>query len=97
MRKRKRKCTEKPTADNDDVVLERRVMIMMTLLFLILFFGVFGRLIGFAFRASWSIMKVMLVIVFLPAILMVLLFGGLIYIALPILIVVGLVNLFSRA
>ena len=64
MRKRKRKCTEKPTADNDDVVLERRVM---------------------------------LVIVFLPAILMVLLFGGLIYIALPILIVAWLVSLFSHA
>ena len=70
---------------------------MMTLLFMILFFGVFGKLIGFAFRASWSIMKVMLFIVFLPAIIMVLLFGGLIYIALPVLIVVWLISLFSRA
>ncbi|WP_035764835.1 hypothetical protein [Butyrivibrio sp. NC2002] len=70
---------------------------MMTLLFMILFFGIFGKLIGFAFRASWSIMKVMLYIVFLPAILMIMLFGGLIYIALPILVIVGLVSLFSRA
>ncbi|SFQ35492.1 hypothetical protein SAMN04487928_13731 [Butyrivibrio proteoclasticus] len=70
---------------------------MMTLLFMILFFGVFGKLIGFAFRASWSIMKVMLYIVFLPAILMIMLFGGLIYIALPILVIVGLVSFFSRA
>ena len=70
---------------------------MMTLLFMILFFGIFGELIGFAFRASWSIMKVMLYIVFLPAILMIMLFGGLIYIALPILVIVGLVSLFSRA
>ena len=69
----------------------------MSLLFIIFFFWTFGKMIGFAFRASWSIMKVMLVIVFLPAILMVLLFGGLIYIALPILIIIGLVNLFSRA
>ena len=70
---------------------------MMTLLFMILFFGIFGKLIGFAFRASWSIMKVMLYIVFLPAILMIMFFGGLIYIALPILVIVGLVSLFSRA
>ena len=70
---------------------------MMTLLFMILFFGIFGKLIGFAFRASWSIMKVMLYIVFLPAILMIMLFGGLIYIALPILVIVGLVSLISRA
>ena len=69
---------------------------MMTLLFMILFFGIFGKLIGFAFRASWSIMKVMLYIVLLPAILMIMLFGGLIYIALPILVIVGLVSLFSR-
>ena len=75
----------------------KEVSVMMTLLFMILFFGVFGKLIGFAFRASWSIMKVMLYIVFLPAILMIMLFGGLIYIALPILVIVGLVSLFSRA
>ena len=70
---------------------------MMTLLFMVLFFGIFGKLIGFAFRASWSIMKVMLYIVFLPAILMIMLFGGLIYIALPILVIVGVISLFSRA
>ena len=70
---------------------------MMTLLFMILFFGIIGKLIGFAFKASWSIMKVMLYIVFLPVVLMIMLFGGLIYIALPILVIVGLVSLFSRA
>ena len=75
----------------------KEVSVMMTLLFMILFFGIFGKLIGFAFRASWSIMQVMLYIVFLPAILMIMLFGGLIYIALPILVIVGLVSLFSRA
>ena len=75
----------------------KEVSVMMTLLFMVLFFAIFGKLIGFAFRASWSIMKVMLYIVFLPAILMIMLFGGLIYIALPILVIVGLVSLFSRA
>jgi len=64
---------------------------------MVLFFGIFGKLIGFAFRASWSIMKLMLYIVFLPAILMIMLFGGLIYIALPILVIVGVISLFSRA
>ena len=48
-------------------------------------------------QGSWNIMKVMLYIVFLPAILMIMLFGGLIYIALPILVIVGLVSLFCCA
>lgn len=69
---------------------------MLTLLFIILFFGIFGRMIGFAFKATWGIFKVMTFLVFLPLILVGLVFGGLIYIAFPILVVVGLANLFMR-
>jgi len=69
---------------------------MLTLLFIILFFGVFGRMIGFAFKATWGIFKVMTFLVFLPLILVGLVFGGLISIAFPILVVVGLANLFMR-
>ena len=56
---------------------------------------VFVKLIGFAIRAAWGISKVLVTLVFLPLILIGLVLGGLIYLALPILIVVGLVALFK--
>ena len=70
---------------------------MMTILFFILFFMIFGKLVGFAFRATWGIMKVMLYIVFLPLILVGMVFKGLVFVALPILLVVGLISLFETA
>lgn len=72
-------------------------MIMMTLLFIILFFGIFGKLASFAFRATWSLTKIFLFVFFLPAMILVMVFGGLIYIALPVLVVVGIVSLLNRA
>ncbi len=68
---------------------------MLNLLFAILMIMVFGKLIGFAIRAAWGISKVLVTLVFLPLILIGLVLGGLIYLALPILIVVGLVALFK--
>ena len=68
---------------------------MLNLLFVILMIMVFGKLIGFAIRAAWGISKVIVTLVFLPLILIGLVLGGLIYLALPILIVVGLVALFK--
>ena len=50
---------------------------MMTIFFFILFFMIFGKLVGFAFRATWGVMKVMLYIVFLPLILVGMVFKGL--------------------
>ena len=72
-------------------------MIMMTLLFLIMFFGVFGKLASFAFRATWSMIKIFLFVFFLPAIVVMMVLGGLIYIALPVLVIVGIVSLVRRA
>lgn len=68
---------------------------MLNLLFAILMIMVFGKLIGFAIRAAWGISKVIVTLVFLPLILIGLVLGGLIYLALPILLVVGLVTLFK--
>lgn len=70
---------------------------MFTILFYVLFFMIFGKMIGFAFRATWGLMKILLYIVFLPLILIGLVFGGLLYIAFPVLIVVGLISLVARA
>ena len=68
---------------------------MLNLLFAILMIMVFVKLIGFAIRAAWGISKVLVTLVFLPLILIGLVLGGLIYLAFPILILVGLVALFK--
>ena len=61
---------------------------MLTLLFIICFFAVFGKLLMFGIKAAWGISKFLLTIVLLPVILIGLVVGGLIYLAFPILIVV---------
>lgn len=58
---------------------------------------VFGKMIGFAFRATWGLTKILFSVVFLPLILIGLVFGGLLYIAFPVLLVVGLVSLIANA
>lgn len=67
---------------------------MLTLLFMILLFMVFGKLIGFAVKAAWGISKIVCTVVLLPLVLVGLVFAGLIGIAFPILLIVGLVALF---
>ena len=66
---------------------------MLELVFIILMFLIFGKLIGFAVKAAWGISKVVCTIVLLPLFLVGMVFAGLIGIALPILLVVGVVSL----
>lgn len=66
---------------------------MLTLLFVICMFGIFGKLIGLAFKMTWGIAKVLFTLVFLPVILVGLAMGGLLVVAFPLLIVVGIVPL----
>lgn len=66
---------------------------MLTVLFIILMFGVFGKMIGFAFHAAWGITRIVFSIVLLPIFLIGLVVSGLVSIALPILAVVGLLTL----
>ena len=66
---------------------------MLTLLFVIGMFGIFGKLIGLAFKMTWGIAKVLFTLVFLPVILVGLAMGGLLVVAFPLLIVVGIVSL----
>ena len=70
---------------------------MLTLLFIICFFAVFGKLLMFGIKAAWGISKFLLTIVLLPVILIVIASftdeNSLIYLAFPILIVVGIVGL----
>ncbi len=66
---------------------------MLTILFLLLMIVVFGKLIWLAMRAAWGITKVLFSIIFLPIVLIVLALSGLMVVALPILIIVGLAAL----
>lgn len=66
---------------------------MLTLLFAILMFAVFGKLLTFAIRAAWSIVKIIGFIVLLPVILILIaaLMDGIIHFIVPILIIIGIV------
>ena len=66
---------------------------MLTLLFVICMLGIFGKLIGLAFKMTWGIAKVLFTLVFLPVILVGLAMGGLLVVAFPLLIVGGIVSL----
>jgi hypothetical protein len=68
---------------------------MLSLLFFVCMIGVFGKLLLFGIKAAWGISKFLITMVCLPLILIGLMAGGLIYLAFPILIVVGMIALVS--
>lgn len=59
---------------------------------IILMFAVFGKLILLAFKASWGILKVLLTIIIFPLFLIGLFVSGLVYIALILLVIAGIVS-----
>lgn len=67
---------------------------MLELLFAVLMIVVFGKLFIFAMKATWGITKVLVTVVLLPLVLIGLVLGGLVSLALPILLVIGLVSMF---
>jgi hypothetical protein len=72
---------------------ERGEKDMMTLIFMILMIVVFSKLFVFAARATWGISKIIVSLVLLPVFLVGLALAGLIQIALPILLIVGVFSL----
>lgn len=66
---------------------------MLTLLFCICLIGIFGKLFVFGIKMTWGISKIILSVIFLPIILIGMVIGGLIQIAFPILIIVGILSL----
>lgn len=64
---------------------------MWSLLFFVLMIVVFGKILKFAIKATWSVAKIMVTLVFLPVILVGLVLAGLLTLALPILVVIGIV------
>lgn len=66
---------------------------MLTLIFACLMVWIFGKLIWIAFKMTWGITKVLFNLVFLPLILIALVIGGLVSVALPVLIIIGIIML----
>lgn len=69
---------------------------MLEILFTICMLWVFGKLFLFGIRAAWGISKFLVTIVFMPLILIGLVFAGLIYVAFPILVIIGIVSLVKQ-
>lgn len=66
---------------------------MLTFIFTILLLIIFGKILGFAIKATWGITKILFSVVLIPLFLVGLVLKGLILIALPILVVVGIISL----
>lgn len=70
---------------------------MLTFVFTILMFCVFGNLLKLSIKAAWGITKILFTLVFLPVTLVLLVIGGLMYLALPVLVIIGIAALFGSA
>ena len=68
---------------------------MWTLLFTVMMFLIFGKILLFAVRAAWGISKVFVSLIMLPIGLVLLVVFGLIRLALPLLLIVGLISLLT--
>lgn len=66
---------------------------MLSFIFTILMFVVFGKLFIFAIKACWGVTRILFTIVLLPLFLIMLVVGGLIYLAIPLLVIIGIVSL----
>ena len=64
---------------------------MWLLLFVILLLVIFGKLLSFALKAAWSITKILFSVVIFPLVLIMLVAAGLMYVALPVLMIAGIV------
>lgn len=63
---------------------------MLYLLFTVGLLWLVGKLIMLAIKATWGVVKILFYIIFFPIVLIGLVIGGLIYVALPILILCGI-------
>ena len=68
---------------------------MLTILFLIFLFGIFGKLFFFGIRAAWGISKFVLMVVFFPVLLIGMLIVGLVKLAFPLLLIFGVIAMFG--
>ena len=72
-------------------------MNMLEILFAICMLVVFGKLFFFGIRAAWGITKLLVTVVLFPVILLALLLGGLVYLAVPVLVIAGIIAFVAKA
>ncbi len=68
---------------------------MLTLICMFLMIGIFGRLFCLAFKMTWGVVRILFTLVFLPLVLIGLIIGGIFYIAIPALIIIGIISLIT--
>ena len=66
---------------------------MWTLLFSLFMFLIFGKVLLFSIKAAWGISKVLVSLIMLPLGLVLLVVFGLIRLAFPLLLIIGLISL----
>ena len=69
---------------------------MLITLFYLMMIVVFGKLAWFGLKAAWGIFTFVGTILFLPLILIVLVIAGLLELAWPILLIIGIIALFKK-
>lgn len=67
---------------------------MLALIFMVLLFMIFGKILIFAVKATWGITKIICTVVLFPLVLVGMVVIGMIKIALPVLLIVGIISLF---
>lgn len=65
------------------------------ILFIILMIAVFGKLIGLCIKAAWGITRICFRLIFLPIVLIMMAALGFVWIAIPVLFVIGIIALCS--
>ncbi|MBD8915014.1 MAG: hypothetical protein EGR77_03310 [Pseudobutyrivibrio sp.] len=66
---------------------------MLTALFILAFVWFMWKVIALAIKMTWGLLKVGIYVIFLPIVIIGFFFGGLIYIALPLAIIGGIIAL----
>ena len=68
---------------------------MLTFIFSILMIVVFGNIVAFAVKMAWGVSKIVINLILLPVILIGMVLAGLFWLAIPLLVVIGLISLFA--
>ena len=69
----------------------------MITLFVILMFMFFGKMIIFGIKAAWGLGKFVIGLILLPVLIIGVIAAGLVYLALPLLAIIGVVLMVSKA
>lgn len=66
---------------------------MLDIICFVLFLMVFFKLLTIAFKVGWGILKVVVYLVCFPIVVLAMIFGGLFFIALPIILIAGITGM----